>query len=65
MLLAVLGLATVVAIPASAEDVPTLSVVLSQVTPVSPSATDTVTLQGSVTNTSSKPVTNVQVHLWR
>ncbi|SJN28472.1 hypothetical protein FM114_06190 [Luteococcus japonicus LSP_Lj1] len=65
MLFAVLGLATVVAIPASAEDVPTLSVVLSQVTPVSPSATDTVTLQGSVTNTSSKPVTNVQVHLWR
>lgn len=65
MLLAVLGLGTVVAAPATADGSASLSVVITQLTPVSPSAKDTLTIQGTVTNTSSKPVSAVQVHLWR
>lgn len=44
---------------------PIVTVTLSQVSPSSPKATDTLTITGTVQNTSSSNLSLVQVYLWR
>ncbi|MEL4504816.1 DUF6049 family protein [Luteococcus sp. H138] len=65
MLLAVLGIGVVVATPASADEPAALSVAISELTPTSGTAADTLTIRGTVTNTTNLPMSAVQVHLWR
>ena len=47
------------------EPAPAVTVALTSVSPASPSVTDTVTITGQVRNTSGRPLTKVQVYLWR
>lgn len=65
MLLAVMGMGIVVATPARADEAATLSVRITELTPTSGAASDMLTIRGTLTNDTDKPMSEVQVHLWR
>lgn len=44
---------------------PAVTVTLTQVSPLSPTTKDTVTITGTVKNTGTKPISQVQAYLWR
>ncbi|WP_420176324.1 DUF6049 family protein [Luteococcus sp. OSA5] len=65
MVLCVAGLGVIRPSPSMAADPDSLSVVLKSVSPPSGTRDDTVTITGTVTNDTGKPVEDLQVHLWR
>ncbi|MGO4958410.1 DUF6049 family protein [Luteococcus sp. Sow4_B9] len=65
MVIAVSGLGVISPVPAAADEAAGLTVTLRSVSPASGTRNDTIALTGTVTNETSAPVSDLQVHLWR